>query len=152
MVFIACDYAKESAKLKPDIEITYMNPVGWYTSVGDTTHYAVIEEIDFVPKNSVDCYLKELIWEYYDVYGNYIFGPTEPMAIYARLEGITDPEAVDTFKLLNISLPLDTVRRYLTSKGLQSAKTMLHFIVTDEYFNSPDTTEAWFGIYLMPSD
>ncbi len=151
MVFIACDYAKESAKLKPDVEITYIHPMGWYTHTGDSTHYAVIDEIDFVAKNSVDCYLKELIWEYYDKNGNYIFGPAEPLAIYAKIKGITNPEAVDTFKLLNVNLPLDTVRRYLSTKHLQSAKAILHFVVMDEYFKSIDTTDVWFGIYLMPS-
>lgn len=151
LAFIACDYAKEASELKPDIEITYINPLGWYTVLGDTILYATIEEIHFVPENSVDCYLKELVWEYYDVNDNCFFGPTDPLALYGKIEGIVDPCCVDTFILLGVSLPLDTIRTYLQTKNLQSAKALLHFIAVDEYSGDKyDTCTVWFGIYMMP--
>jgi len=151
LFFIACDYAKESTQFRPDVEITYINPVYWYTTPLDTTHYAEIEQIRFVARNSVDAYLKELVWAYYDVNDRCIFGPTEPLAIYGKINGIVDPEEVDTFILYNVSLPLDAVRSYLVAESLQSAKALLHFIVTDQYdMDKIDTATAWYGIYLLP--
>jgi hypothetical protein len=149
VLFIACDYAKESVEMYPDIEITYMYPLGYYTCPADTNISAEIEEIKFVAENSIDCYLKELIWEYIDSNDNTFF-TSEPLAMYAKIEGKVDTGGVDTTILKNVYLPLDTVRTYLVKESLHSAKALLHFIAVDEYYGTRyDTCDAWFGIYMQ---
>lgn len=148
VLFIACDYTKEGLELKPDVEITYMNPIAWYTGVLDTTPVATIAEIYFVAENSIDCYLEKLVWEYYDENDSIFFGPDE-IALYGKIEGIVDPAAADTFILLNIQLPLAPVRNHLSAG--EAAQALLHFIVVDEYWGDRyDTVTVWFGFYMMP--
>jgi len=148
LTFIACDYAKEATELNPDIEITYMDPMGWYTVPGDTIAFATIEETHFVAENSMDCYLRELIFEYYDKNDNLIF-QSEPLALYAKINGKMSPTEADTFILYNVSLPLDTAVTYLTNNHLASVKALLHYVASDEYFDKYDTTTVWFGIYMF---
>ncbi|KPJ71108.1 hypothetical protein AMJ52_09075 [candidate division TA06 bacterium DG_78] len=148
VVYIACDYAKEGTSLRPDVKITYMNPIGWYTYVGDTTVVATIEEIHFVAENSVDCFLDRLVWEYYTEGGDVFFGPDE-ISLYGQIEGLVDPASVDTFILQNISLPLQPVRDNLGTGD--AARALLHFYIVDEYWGDRyDTVTVWFGIYMMP--
>ena len=110
LIFVACDYAKESLELKPDIEVTYLNPVAWSTYTGDNLLNATIEEIHFVARNSVDSYLKEYYLEYYRMNDTLpFFGPTSPLAIYGKINGIVNPAAVDTFILLGVPVPLHPV-------------------------------------------
>lgn len=148
VLFVACDYTKEGVELKPDIEITYMNPVGWYTFAGDTVPVATILQIHFIAENSVDCYLDRLVWEYYNEAGEVFVGPDE-IALYGKIEGLVDPACVDTFILENVSLPLSPVRDSLDTG--EAARALLHFIAVDEYWGDRyDTVTVWFGIYMMP--
>ncbi len=148
VLFVACDYAEDATKIKPDIEITWINPVAWYTFDGDTTATALIAEIHFVPENSVDCYIEKLVWEYYDENDNLFFGPDE-MALYLKIDGKVEPTCCDTFILYGVQLPLAPVRNHL-SNG-QSARALLHFIAVEEYYGSRyDTATVWFGIHMMP--
>ncbi|MGB3478921.1 MAG: hypothetical protein WBB67_07155 [bacterium] len=148
ILFVACDYAKEGVELKPDIEVVYMNPIGWYTSLGDTTAKADIETIDIVAQNSVDCYLEKVTWEYYDESGNLFFGPDE-MAIFSKINGIVDPACVCTTTIENIQLPLLPVWNNIDPG--YSARVLLRFIAVDEYFGSRyDTCTVWYGIYMWP--
>lgn len=148
ILFVACDYAEENVSLNPDIEIVYMNPVGWYTSLGDTAAAAEIDTIAFVAENSVDCYIDKVVWEYYDESGNLFFGPDE-MAIYFKIDGIVDPAVVDTFLLFDLSLPLTPVWNNIDPGS--SARVLLRFIAVDEYFGSRyDTCTVWYGIYMWP--
>lgn len=150
VIFIACDYAKESLKDNPDIEIVYMNPIGWYTSVGDSVTLAEIDEIKFVARNSVDCYIKELIWEYVDATGD-TFYVGEPFALYAKIDGLVNPDEIDTTVIENVGLPLVPARNHLIMNNLEAANVQLHFIAVSEYDpEKTDTCDAWYGIYLVP--
>ena len=146
--FVACDYAEDAFDLKPDIEITWLNPVAWTTYGGDSLANALIDEIHFVPQNSVDSYLKEMYLEYYRT-GDTLpyFGPTEPIAIYGKIEGIVTPNAVDTFILLNVPIPLHPVNDSLEAN--ETARVLLHFVAIDEYQENADTATIWFGIWKM---
>ena len=48
VIFTTCEDATD---LKPDIEITWMNPMAAATWATDTTLCAMIEEVGFVPRN-----------------------------------------------------------------------------------------------------
>jgi hypothetical protein len=148
-LFIACDYASEAVKLKPDIEITWIDPLATTTFDGDSTSYFTIAEIHFVAKNSVDCYLTKMLWEYYDENDYLFYGPDE-IPLYAKIEGIVDPSEVDTFIILNIPVFLEPVRDEL-NEG-QSAKVLLRFVAVDEYSETEyDTCDTWFGVYMVDS-
>lgn len=151
VMFMACDYASDSVSLYPDVEITFINPLGWYVYKSDTLMGtpAEIEEVHFVPENSVDCYLQKMVWEYFDTQGNSFFGPQE-ISLYLKIEGKTDNSTCgDTFKILNILLPTEPVAKYLEYG--QSAEARLSFIFIDEYWGSrADTAMAWYGFYLWP--
>jgi len=150
MIFLACDYTEESLKYKPDIEVVYMNPIGWYTCPGDTVDLAEIDEIKFVATNSVDCYIRQVIWEYVDVEGD-TFYVGEPFALYAKIEGLTVQGQVDTTTIENLGLPLVPARNHLIANNLEAANVQLHFIAESEYDpEKTDTCDAWFGIYLIP--
>ena len=130
------------------IEITWINPVAWTTFTGDSLLNATIEEIHFVPRNSVDSYLREMYLEYYRTEDTLPFyGPTEPVAMYGKIEGIVDPAAIDTFILLNVPLPLLPVINTLGPD--ETAEVLIHFVATDEYQENADTTTVWFGIWKM---
>jgi hypothetical protein len=143
LAFIACDYAKESVELNPDLEITWINPIGWYfEDVGPAGPI----EVDFVPENSLDSYLTEFIFEYYDMNDN-LFYQSEPMPLYAKIEGIVERPDVDTTRILNLYVPADTVVTYLTTNNMHSAKALFKFVFTDELFETTDTSTVWFGFY-----
>lgn len=148
LTFIACDYAEDAFDLKPDIEITWINPVAWSTFGGDSLTNAMIEEIHFVAQNSVDSYLKEMYLEYYRTEDTVpYYGPTVPIAMYGKIEGLVNNLAIDTFMLLNIPVPLAPVNDSLEAN--ESARVLLHFVAIDEYSENADTTTAWFGIWKM---
>ncbi len=150
VIFIACDYATEALKDNPDIEIVFMNPIGWYTFAGDTVNLAEIEEIKFVARNSVDCYIKELIWEYVDATGD-TFYIGDPFALYAKIDGLVDPNNIDTTTIENVGLPLVPARNHLIANNLEAANVQLHFVAVSEYDpEKTDTCDAWYGIYLVP--
>lgn len=146
-IFLACNYTKEALELKPDIEITYINPVAFLTCAGDSTYAAMIQEIHFVPKNSFDSYLTEFTLEYYDNASVLFSGPTAPLAIYGKIQGIVTAGVVDTFILENIPVPLGPVRTHLSSG--QTAKVVLRFVAVDEYFENSDTAITWIGISMQ---
>ncbi len=154
LIFVACDFARESMKVKPDIEITYINPLGAYIDVslqrGDTV---AIKEIHFVAKNSVDCTTDRMIIEYYSSDGtSRFFGPVN-IPIYVKIKGITDPKDVDTTKIENIPLPIDTVIGYMLNPNSPSidAKAVLQFVAYDDYGEGTcDTATCWFGFYRSP--
>jgi hypothetical protein len=148
LIFLACDYAKESLKLKPDIEVTYLNPVAWSTFTGDSLLNATIDEIHFVSENSLDSYLTEFYLEYYRMDDTLpFFGPTSPVAIYGKIPGIVNPAVVDTFILLGVPVPLLPVISNLEPN--ETARVLLHFVAVDEYFEKSDTATIWFGIWKM---
>lgn len=149
LLFVACNFAKNAAKFRPDIKVTWINPLGTYVNVGDTL--ADITEVDFIPQNSVDAYLKGFIFTYYDGNGNVIFGPSELFPLFAKVDGVVDPDSVNTTKILNLKIPSDTVAIYLYNTKLQSAKAKLDFVFTDQYeMGSIDTASTWFGFYRFP--
>ena len=145
-IFVACDYTKEALELNPDIEITYINPLAWLTWAGDSLYAATIDEIHFVPVNSLDSYLKEYTISYY-INDSLVYGPTSPLAIYGKISGIVTQGAVDTFKLLNVPVPLGPARDRLGPN--ETAKAVLRFVAFDEYFENSDTASVWFGIWMM---
>jgi len=147
MIFVACDYAKDSLELKPDIEITWINPVAWYTWQGDSLYAAPIAEIYFVAENSIDSYLKEFTIDYY-ADDTLIFYSTPPISVYGKIEGIVQPGVIDTFILENVWVPLGPARDYLGPN--ESAKALLRFVAIDEIFENTDTAEVWFGIWMVP--
>ena len=149
IIFVACDYAKESLELRPDIEITWINPVATATFPGDTVETAMIEEIHFVSRNSIDSYLKEFTIAYYRDDTVLFYGPSDPIAIYGMLPGIVDPCCVDTFKLLNIPVPLGPAQNNLNPN--EAARVLLSFVAMDELFEETDTAEVWYGIWLIPA-
>jgi hypothetical protein len=146
LAFIACDYATDAFDLKPDIEITWMTPVAWTIEPDDTV--ATIQEIHFVPRNSVDSYLKEMYLEYYHT-GDTVpfYGPTQPIAMYGKIEGIVDPCCVDTFKLLTVPILLEPAVNNLGFN--ETAEVLLHFVAIDEYQENHDTTTVWFGLWKI---
>jgi hypothetical protein len=147
MIFVACDYAKDSLELKPDIEITWINPVAWYTWQGDSTYAAEISEIYFVAENSIDSYLSEFTIDYYSD-DTTIFYSVPPVAIYGKIEGIAQQGVVDTFILENIWVPLEPVRNNIGTN--EAARALLRFVAVDEIFENTDTAEVWFGIWMVP--
>lgn len=147
-LFVACDYGSESLELKPDVEVVWINPLGAGTYIGDTLPYAEIEEIHFVAENSVDCYLQKMVYEYYDADSNLFYGPTS-MALYAKVEGRTDPYCVDTCIILGVPIPLTPIRSTIPSG--QAAQVLLHFHFVDEYWGDKyDTVTVWFGVLMLP--
>jgi len=147
VLFIACDYATENVGLNPDVECVFMDPIGWYTYLGDTTHEAGPIEFHFVPETSIDCYLTKMIWEYVDAGGSRFGGPYE-IGLYMKIEGKLDKtECQDTFVLYNIQLPLDPVRSHLLPG--QSAQALIDFVFVDEYLGDKyDTASVWFGFHM----
>lgn len=146
-LFIACDFAKESVKLKPDIEVVHITPVAASVDAGG---FAEIDSIEFVAKNSVDCTVNKMVFEYYTLGETKFFGPFE-IPIYMKVKGIVDPAEVDTFFLLDVSLPVDTVLAYLINIDVYTAKAKLYFIANDDYdLGKIDTAEFWFGLYRNP--
>jgi len=147
LLFVACDFARESVKLKPDIEVTFINPVAAPVDEGG---FANIAEIHFVAKNSVDCTVKEMLWEYYTKDGSKFFGPFE-ISLYMKVKGLVDPVKVDTSILENVPLPIDTVLTYLINTNTYEAKAKLYFIAYDDYYGTrTDTAEFQFGLYRNP--
>lgn len=148
VLFLACDYAQDAVELKPDIEIVRIDPISAYTSVGDTAASVTINEVTFVPENSVDCYLDKLIWEYVDGDGNQFYGPEE-VAMYLKIEGKKDSVEVDSFYITGIYLPLFPIHQNI-GEG-ECAEVLLHFVFIDEYLGGTDTATAWFGVYVVPN-
>jgi hypothetical protein len=146
MIFVACDYATDSLKLKPDIEVTWIDPLAWPTWAGDSTYAAMVNEIHFVAENSLDSYLREYMVEYY-INDSLVFGPTVPIPVYGKIAGIVEQGVVDTFILLNVPVPLAPARDRLEPDG--AARAVLRFVAIDEYFENADTADVWFGIYMV---
>jgi len=150
-MFVACDYASDAITTHPDVEVTFLNPLGWYVYKADTipTENALIEEVHFVPENSIDCYLDKMVWEYFDASGTSFF--TGEIPLYLKVEGKVDTSScADTFIIYNIYLPIEPVAERLDYN--ESAEARLSFIFIDEYFggSTADTAVAWFGFYLWP--
>ncbi|MGQ9701664.1 MAG: hypothetical protein ACUVQT_04325 [bacterium] len=147
ILFVACDFAKESVEFKPDIEVTFITPVA---APVDSGSEVTIEEIDFVAKNSVDCTINRMIWEYYTIDGTRFFGPFQ-IPIYRKVKGIVNPAEVDTSKLENVPLPVDTVLTYLINTNTYEAEAKLYFVASDDYgMGHADTAEFRFGLYRSP--
>ncbi len=148
-IFVACDYASEAVETKPDIEVVEVKPMGCVTSDYDSTIYAEIEEIRIIARNSVDCYLDKLIYEYH--YEDTMFYGPEEWPIYAKINGIVDECAACTTKILGVPVPLAPVRDFLDMG--QAARVMLRFVAVGEYFDTEyDTSDCWFGVYMLPFD
>ncbi len=152
ITFIACDFTKESIELKPDIEITFVNPVAYSTTVTDTT-MAIIDEIHFVPMNSVDCHIEKMIFEYYDVNGYLWYGPFE-IPMYLKIWGLIDRSEdcpCDTSKLANVPLPVDTLRMYAFSTESWENYAQIRFVAVDDYEGTTeDTVQFEFGLFVEP--
>lgn len=149
LAFIACDYAKESVELNPDIEITWVNPLGAYVTPADVDTFVSIDEVDFVNENSIDCYLREFICEYCDAASNTPFYTCDPLPLYAKVEGIVERPYVDTVKILNLALATGPAVDHMVDNGTHSVKALLKFVYSDEYMDQIDTATAWFGFYLF---
>ena len=145
LLFISCDMASDAVALKPDIEVTFVNPVA--ACVEDTV---VITEIDITARNSIDSYINKMVWEYYDKAGNLFFGPFE-IAMHLQVPGLISPEEADTVTLLNVPLPRDTVLIYLINTSQYEARAHIGLVAVDEYQMSTSDT-AWFdfGLYRNP--
>ncbi len=151
-LFVACDFASEATKLKPDVQITYVNPLAWATDFFDTLSYARIDETHFVARNSVDAHMVKLIWSYYDVNDELFYGPFE-LPLYMLVPGLAGDEdcAADTAVLYNVPLPLDTVRSYAFGNDIYEMKAELLYVFEDEYgWEKQDTAETWFGFMVVP--
>lgn len=146
-IFVACDYAKDSLELKPDIEITWINPVACYIVPGCTASGTEIAEIHFVAENSLDSYLQELTINYYTNDDSLVF-TTAPLPVYGKIEGIVQAGCCDTFILEHIWVPLAPAYQYLGPN--ESMQALLRFVAVDEYFENTDTAEVWYGIYMTP--
>lgn len=148
LMFVACNLAKDSVKLAPDIEITWIDPLGLYLPVDPVD--AMIKTVDFKPMNSVDAYLKGVVFTYTDAAGNVLYGPTEMLPLYASVPGIVSPDSDYVVSVLNIYIPrTDSIYTYLVTNNLHSARAQVDFIFTDQYeMNTLDTATAWFGFYL----
>ncbi len=147
MIFVACDYAKDSLELKPDIEITWIYPVACYISPGCTSAVAEIDEIYFIAENSIDSYLREYTIDYYADDTSVVYS-TAPVPVYGKIEGIVSPSVVDTFILEKVWVPLGPAMNQLSPN--ESMRALLRFVAIDEYFENTDTAEVWFGIYMVP--
>jgi hypothetical protein len=75
------------------------------------------------------------------------FGPTDPVAVYGKIEGLVNSACCDTFKLLNIPVPLTPAINNLGTN--EAARVLIHFVAIDEYSDNADTTTVWFGIWKM---
>ena len=152
--FVACDLASESIEKSADIELVYMNPMAWVTNELDTVHYGIIEHTGFISMNSVDATIFKFVWEYYDANDVLFFGPFET-AIYLKVPGrLTrgDECECDTVYVLNIPLPIDTVRSYAFRNDIYDAYCTFRFIARDDYgWDSQDTVTADFGFQVTPS-
>lgn len=148
LMFVACNLAKDSVKLAPDIEITWIDPLGYYLPILPST--AQILQIDFKPMNSIDAYLKGVVFTYTDVNDNVIYGPTEMFPLYASIKGIVNPDSIDEVSVVNVHIPLtDSIYTYLVNTNLHSANAKVDFVFTDQYeMNTSDTASTWFGFYL----
>jgi hypothetical protein len=149
-IFVACDYAKESLKNRPDVEVVFITPLGYYIVPGELPELMGIDTLKFVANNSVDSYLREVIWEYVDTEGN-TFYTGDPFALYVKLEGLVNNVAIDTAKILNLGLPLLPAFNYLIDPSTpNAARAYLHFIFESEYDpEQTDTCDTWYGIYLV---
>ena len=146
-IFVACDYASEAVETKPDIEVVYMNPIGSVTWIGDTLTAATIEEVKIIPRNSVDCYLVKLVYEYY--FNDSLFYDPFEIALFSKITGIVDECDACTTTIENVPVPLGPVRTHLQMG--QSANVMLRWIAVGEYFDTEyDTSDAWFGVLMIP--
>ena len=150
MIFIACDYAKEAVEYKPDIECVHVTPMGYYVTPYDSNLVMMIDTLKFVAENSVDCYLREVTWEYVDTDDD-TFYVGDPLALYAKIEGIVDPEAVDTTIIINLGLPLLPALDHLADPNTpDAARAYLHFVAQSEYDpEETDTCDIWYGIYYI---
>ncbi len=151
LLFINCDMASDAVALKPDIEVTFVNPVAASVDPDTTgTNTAVISEIDVTARNSIDSYINKMVWEFYDKGGNLFFGPFE-IAMHLQVPGIISPEEADTVTLLNVPLPADTVYIYLLNTNQWEARAHIGLVAVDEYQMSTSDT-AWFdfGLYRNP--
>jgi hypothetical protein len=148
-IFVACDYASEAVETKPDIEVVWIDPLGTATWDGDSVIWANIDEVKIVARNSVDCYLSKLVYEYY--FNDTLFYDPFEIALYAKISGIVDECEACTTTIENVPVPLGPVRDNLEMG--QSAEVMLRFIAVGEYFDTEyDTSDAWFGILMIPID
>lgn len=147
LLLIGCDMASDAVKLKPDIEVTFVNPVA---ACVDSGSIATISEIKIVARNSVDSEIRDMVWVYYDRNGTQFFGPFE-IAMHLQVPGLIGPEEADTVGLENIPLPADTVLVYLFNTNQYEARAHIGLIAYDEYEMSATDT-AWFdfGLYRNP--
>lgn len=152
--FVACDLASESIEKRADIELVYMNPMALVTYETDTLHYGEIEKTGFIAMNSVDATIIKFVWEYYDANDVLFFGPFET-SIYLKVPGRLnrgDECECDTVFIINIPLPIDTVRSYAFRNNIYDAYCTFRFIARDDYgWDSRDTVEADFGFQITPS-
>ena len=148
MLFVGCNFAKNSVKLAPDVEITWIDPLGLYLPV--TPAEAMIAQVDFEPRNSIDAYLKGVVFTYTDANGGLIYGPTEMLPLYAVVPGIVVPDTIPMVSVMNIFIPrTDSIYAELVARNLHGANAKVDFIFTDQYeMNTLDTASAWFGFYL----
>jgi hypothetical protein len=125
LMFIACNFATDAAKLKPDLEVTFINPLAATLYVADTVSgtSVSIESIEFEPFE---------------------------MAIYMKIPGIVYPDSITTYSILNIPLAADKVARHMLQNNLLVTKTYIGLVSEDDYgMGKTDTAWVWFGFNFI---
>jgi len=151
LMFIACNFATDAAKLKPDLEVTFINPLAATLYVADTASgtSVSIESIKFEPRNSVDATVTKIIIDYRDESGSVFYGPFE-MAIYMKIPGIVYPDSITTYSILNIPLAADKVANHMLQNNLLVTKTYIGLVSEDDYgMGKTDTAWVWFGFNFI---
>lgn len=132
----------------PDIEAIKIEPLGYY--IIDAVRAVPINTVTFVARNSVDAHIIGLTWEFYTSDSTLIYAAPEPFPMSVKVEGLVDPECVDTTYIYDIWIQTDTLSSYLINNDLMSAEIKYRFIVQADY--SPeyyDTVDISLGIYRI---
>lgn len=145
LLFLACDFASDAVKYKPDIEVVWVDPVASPVGGDDVE----ISEIQITAKNSIDCTITTMIWEYY-AGDTRFFGPFE-IPMHLKVPGIVSSGEGDTVSILNVPLPTDTVFNYLIGTNQYEAGAFISVVAVDDYEgDQSDTASFWFGLYREP--
>jgi len=151
LLFVACNFVKDAAKFKPDLEVTFITPLAATLYVADTVSGTEkeISSIDFKARNSVDCTVEKIIIDYRDEDGSVFYGPFY-QAIYMKVSGIVDPESVTVYSIANIPLAADKVAKHMLQNNLLVTRAYIGLVSEDDYgMGRTDTAWAWFGFNFI---
>jgi len=151
LMFVACNLAKDSVKMKPDLEVTSISPLAATLYVTDTVSGTTseISTIEFRSKNSVDCTVNKVIIEYRNEDNSVFYGPFS-MAIYMKVSGIVNPDSVTVYSIENIPLAADKVAQHMLQNNLLVTKAYIGIVSEDDYdMGRTDTAWVWFGFNFI---